>query len=129
MGRLHTWYTHPTRLADHTLASPSRICDMPQHLMEPVLVNNAVARGTTLRLHTEYLSLDQDADTVTATVLDRVRGDQYEIRAKYLIGADGGRSAVAQDIGLPMVGWCAACGRGGNGSSSGGTTSAASRPT
>jgi 2,4-dichlorophenol 6-monooxygenase len=104
LGRLHTWYTHPTRLADHTLASPSRICDMPQHLMEPVLVNNAVARGTTLRFNTEYLSLEQDADGVTATVLDRVRGDQYEIRAKYLIGADGGRSKVAADIGLPMVG-------------------------
>jgi 2,4-dichlorophenol 6-monooxygenase len=104
LGRLRTWYTHPARLADHVLASPSRICDMPQHLMEPVLVNNAVARGTTLRFNTEYLSLEQDADGVTATVLDRVRGDEYQIRAKYLIGADGGRSLVAQDIGLPMVG-------------------------
>src|SRR3954447_24870975 len=25
LGRLHTWYTHPARQADHTLASPSRI--------------------------------------------------------------------------------------------------------
>jgi 2,4-dichlorophenol 6-monooxygenase len=104
LGRLHTWYTHPARLADHTLASPSRICDMPQHLMEPVLINNAVARGTNLRFDTEYLSLEQDPDGVTATVLDRLRGDEYQIRAKYLIGADGGRSRVAQDIGLPMVG-------------------------
>jgi 2,4-dichlorophenol 6-monooxygenase len=104
LGRLHTWYTHPSRLADHALASPSRICDMPQHLMEPVLVNNAIARGTLFRYDTEYLSLEQDADGVTATVRDRLRGDEYLIRAKYLIGADGGRSKVAQDIGLPMVG-------------------------
>ncbi|GAA5184723.1 FAD-dependent monooxygenase [Rugosimonospora acidiphila] len=104
LGRLRTWHTHPSRLADHNLASPSAICDMPQHLMEPVLVNNAIARGTTMRFNTEYLSLEQDADGVTATVLDRVRGDKYEIRAKYLIGADGGRSKVAQDIDLPMVG-------------------------
>ncbi|GAB2624648.1 2,4-dichlorophenol 6-monooxygenase [Paractinoplanes abujensis] len=104
LGRLHTWYTHPARQADHDLASPSSICDMPQHLMEPVLVGTAVARGTSLRYQTEYLSLEQDADGVTATVRDRLRGDEYRIRAKYLIGADGGRSKVAADIGLPMVG-------------------------
>ena len=104
LGRLHTWYTHPARLADHTLASPSSICDLPQHLMEPLLAENAIARGTSLRYQTEYLSLDQDAHGVTATVRDRLRGDEYRIRAKYLIGADGGRSKVAEDIGLPMVG-------------------------
>ncbi|SNY61169.1 FAD-dependent oxidoreductase [Paractinoplanes atraurantiacus] len=104
LGRLHTWYTHPSRLADHLLASPSSICDMPQHLMEPVLASNAIARGTSFRFQTEYLSLEQDEDGVTATVRDRLRGDEYQIRAKYLIGADGGRSKVAEDIGLPMVG-------------------------
>ena len=41
---------------------------------------------------------------MTATVRDRLRGDTYEIRAKYLIGADGGRSKVAEDAGLPMGG-------------------------
>jgi len=104
LGRLRTWYTHPSRLADHTVASPSSICDMPQHLMEPLLVNAAIARGTNFRYHTEYLSLEQDADGVTAHVRDRLRGDEYGIRAKYLIGADGGRSKVAEDIGLPLVG-------------------------
>jgi 2,4-dichlorophenol 6-monooxygenase len=104
LGRLRTWYTHPARQADHDLASPSSICDMPQHLMEPLLIDEAVARGTALRFHTEYLSLRQDADGVTATVRDRLRGDEYEIRARYLIGADGGRSKVAEDIALPMVG-------------------------
>jgi 2,4-dichlorophenol 6-monooxygenase len=104
LGRLRTWYTHPERLAEHVLATPTRICDMPQHLMEPVLADNAVARGTKFRFDTEYLSLDQDDDGVTATVRDRLRGDTYRIRAKYLIGADGGRSQVAQDIGLPLVG-------------------------
>ncbi|TQS46928.1 FAD-dependent oxidoreductase [Cryptosporangium phraense] len=104
LGRLHTWYTHPARKAEHDLASPTSICDMPQHLMEPVLVNAAIARGTRFRYDTEYVSLTQDASGVTATVRDRLRGDEYEIRAKYLIGADGGRSQVAADIGLPTVG-------------------------
>jgi 2,4-dichlorophenol 6-monooxygenase len=41
---------------------------------------------------------------VTVTALDRVSGARYEIRCKYLIGADGGRSKIAADIGLPMEG-------------------------
>jgi 2,4-dichlorophenol 6-monooxygenase len=104
LGRLHTWYTHPSRLADHALASPSSICDMPQHLMEPVLASAAIARGTAFRYETEYLSLTQDSSSVLVRVRDRLRGDEYTIRAKYVIGADGGRSKVAEDIGLPMVG-------------------------
>ncbi|MEU1415850.1 FAD-dependent monooxygenase [Streptomyces sp. NPDC005731] len=104
LGRVRSWGNDPLVQAEHELASPTRMCDMPQHLMEPVLVNAAVARGTRLRFQTEYLSHTQDADGVTATVRDRLRGDTYEIRARYLIGADGGRSKVAEDAGLPMGG-------------------------
>ncbi|MFF4211961.1 FAD-dependent oxidoreductase [Streptomyces sp. NPDC001796] len=104
LGRVRSWGNDPLVQAAHELASPTRMCDMPQHLMEPVLVNAAVARGTQLRFQTEYLSHTQDADGVTVTVRDRQRGDTYEIRAKYLIGADGGRSRVAEDAGLPMGG-------------------------
>ncbi|MFF8871621.1 FAD-dependent monooxygenase [Streptomyces massasporeus] len=104
LGRVRSWGNDPLVQAEHELASPTRMCDMPQHLMEPVLVNAAVARGSRLRFQNEYLSHTQDADGVTATVRDRLRGDTYEIRAKYLIGADGGRSKVAEDAGLPMGG-------------------------
>ncbi|MFF7071641.1 FAD-dependent oxidoreductase [Streptomyces pseudovenezuelae] len=104
LGRVRSWGNDPLVQAAHELASPTRMCDMPQHLMEPVLVDAAVARGTSLRFQTEYLSHTQDADGVAATVRDRLRGDTYEIRAKYLIGADGGRSKVAEDAGLPMSG-------------------------
>ncbi|NEE07578.1 FAD-dependent monooxygenase [Streptomyces sp. SID7499] len=104
LGRVRSWGNDPLVQAEHELASPTRMCDMPQHLMEPVLVNAAVARGSQLRFQNEYLSHTQDAAGVTATVRDRLRGDTYEIRAKYLIGADGGRSKVAEDAGLPMGG-------------------------
>ncbi|MDW4910205.1 FAD-dependent monooxygenase [Streptomyces sp. ADMS] len=104
LGRVRSWGNDPLVQAAHELASPTRMCDMPQHLMEPVLVDAAVARGTQLRFQTEYLTHTQDASGVTATVRDRLRGDTYEIRARYLIGADGGRSKVAEDAGLPMGG-------------------------
>ena len=37
-------------------------------------------------------------------VRDRVTGAEFRIRARYVIGADGGRSAVAADIALPFEG-------------------------
>jgi 2,4-dichlorophenol 6-monooxygenase len=104
LGRIQTWGTHPRRKADYTLASPTTICDLPQNLLEPILFGAACERGTRPRFDFEYLSHVQDEDGVTATVRDRLSGEDVQIRAKYLIGADGGRSKVAEDIGLPMVG-------------------------
>jgi 2,4-dichlorophenol 6-monooxygenase len=104
IGRIRTWGTHPAREADYQLASPCLICDIPQTYLEPILVKNAAARGTQTRFSTEYLSLRQDDDGVDVLVRDRLTGAVYTIRAKYVIGADGARSKVAEDIGLPMEG-------------------------
>ena len=104
IGRIRTWGTHPAREADYRLASPCLICDIPQTYLEPILVRNATARGTQTRFSTEYLSHTQDGDGVTTTVRDRLTGAVYNIWSKYLIGADGARSKVAEDIGLPYEG-------------------------
>lgn len=104
LGRLYSWGNHPNRMADFTLASPCTICDIPQNYMEPILLLEAMQRGTKMRFNTEYKSLEQDANFVTATVHDYLTGQDYQIRAKYLIGADGGNSQVAEDIGLAMEG-------------------------
>jgi 2,4-dichlorophenol 6-monooxygenase len=104
LARLHTWGTHPARLADYTLASPCIHYDLPQDILEPIILGEAARRGSRVRFDTEYVSHVQDADGVTVTALDRVSGERYEIRTSYLIGADGGRSKIAQDIGLPMEG-------------------------
>ncbi|MER6225291.1 FAD-dependent monooxygenase [Streptomyces sp900105755] len=104
IGRIHTWGTRPDREADYRLASPCLTVDIPQTYLEPILVRNAAKRGTQVRFSTEYLSHTQDDDGVTVDVLDRLTGKAYLIRAKYLIGADGARSMVAADIGLPFEG-------------------------
>lgn len=104
IGRILTWGTHPTRAADHRLASPSWEVDIPQTMLEPILVKNATMRGTQTRFSTEYLSHTQDAEGVQARVRDRVTGVEYTIHARYLIGADGARSVIAQEIGLPFEG-------------------------
>jgi len=104
LARLHTWGTHPARKAEYTLASPCEHVDIPQTYMEPILIGHAAERGSRVRFDTEYLSHVQDDEGVTTTVRDRRTGSEYAIRSKYLIGADGGRSQIAQDIGLPSEG-------------------------
>ena len=110
LGRLNSWGTHPARRADYDLASPTQISDIPQTYMEPILVSNAAKRGSQTLFSTEYLGLTQDENGVTARVRDRLSGEEYTIRAKYLLGADGGKSLVAQEIGLPMEGQMAVAG-------------------
>jgi 2,4-dichlorophenol 6-monooxygenase len=104
IGRIRTWGTGPASLSEYAMASPCAMIDLPQTYLEPILLSNAAKRGAKVRLDTEFLSFEQDADGVTARVLDRVRGEEYPIRARYLIGADGGRSLVAEQLGLPIGG-------------------------
>src|ERR1700754_3932310 len=95
IGRVRTWGTHPAREADYRLAGPSLNCDIPQTFLEPIVVGHAASRGSSIRFDTEYLRLVQDDEGVTVTVQDRVTGSEYDIRAEYVIGADGGGSAGA----------------------------------
>jgi 2,4-dichlorophenol 6-monooxygenase len=104
LGRLATWGNHPDSFARHRLASPTEMNDLPQNYLEPIVFGAACARGTKARLYTEYVSHTQDKDGVTAIVKDRATNQEFAIRCKYLIGADGGRSRVAEDAGLPMEG-------------------------
>jgi len=41
IGRVRTWGTHPAREADYTMASPSPNCDIPQTILEPILIGHA----------------------------------------------------------------------------------------
>ncbi|MGX5668053.1 FAD-dependent oxidoreductase [Rhizobium daejeonense] len=104
LGRLKTWGTHPTSKAEHLLSSPSEMNDLPQTFMEPLLFKTACARGTQARMSTEYVSHEQDAEGVTTTCRDRLTGKDFTVRSKYLVGADGGNSLVAQHLGLPFEG-------------------------
>jgi 2,4-dichlorophenol 6-monooxygenase len=104
IGRVRTWGIHPRREADYTMASPTKNCDIPQDLLEPILLARAAKLGSKVRFNTEFISFVQDAEGVTSTVTDLISGEQYTIRSKYLIGADGGRSKVAEQAQLPMEG-------------------------
>lgn len=104
IGRMSAWGNHPLSQAEHKLSSPTRMNDLPQTFMEPLLFKTACQRGTQARMSTEYLSHEQDDSGVTTTCRDRLSGETLTIRSKYLVGADGGNSLVADHIGLPFEG-------------------------
>ncbi len=104
IGRMKSWGKHPLSRAEHQLASPCHMIDLPQTFMEPILFGTACRRGTQARMSTEYLSHEQDAEGVTTTCRDRLSDEVFQIRSRYLVGADGGNSLVAEHAGLPLEG-------------------------
>ena len=104
IGRMKSWGKHPLSRAQHQLSSPSHMNDLPQTFMEPLLYSTACKRGAQGRMSTEYVSHKQDANGVTTTLRDRLSGREFEVRSKYLVGADGGNSLVAEHIGTPIEG-------------------------
>jgi 2,4-dichlorophenol 6-monooxygenase len=104
LGRMKSWGNHPMSRARHVMASPTRMNDLPQTFMEPILFKTACSRGTQARMSTEYVSHTQDAEGVTTVCHDRLTGKEVTIRSKYLVGADGGNSLVAEHAGLPFEG-------------------------
>ncbi|HEX2822522.1 MAG TPA: FAD-dependent monooxygenase, partial [Streptosporangiaceae bacterium] len=104
LGRIPSWGTDTRRHADYELQSPCTMLDAPQTITEPVMMQAAQARGAKVRFDTEYLSHSQDESGVTTQVKDRLTGAVYAIRSTYLVGADGARSVVAADLGLPFEG-------------------------
>jgi 2,4-dichlorophenol 6-monooxygenase len=103
LGRLEVWgggYTDP----DYIAASPWRTCNLPQIRLEPVLKEHAqrLAPGW-VRFHHELTALSQDADGVIGTIRDKDADVVYDVRARYVIAADGGRT-VGKLLGVQMSG-------------------------
>lgn len=104
LARLRGGESADDRISDHIQASPCTTLDIPQSYLEPVLVKNAADRGASFAFNTTYLDHDQDENGVTAHLEDRLSRRRYSVRAKYMIGADGGRSTIVDQLGLPLEG-------------------------
>jgi 2,4-dichlorophenol 6-monooxygenase len=104
LARAWAWGNDPSRKGDYELASPCAMCDLPQTRLEPVLVTEASRLGAHVRFGWELRTFSQDKSGVTAEIIDRLSDDVITVRAKYMIGADGARSRVVEQLGLPLVG-------------------------
>ncbi|SFI60989.1 MULTISPECIES: FAD-dependent oxidoreductase [Microbacterium] len=104
IARIRAWGTGDERHGDYVAGSPEPMLDVPQPALEAELVRAAAERGARLSFDTEYLSHVQDAEGVTVRLRDRLTGREYETRARYLVGADGARSQIVEELGLPVEG-------------------------
>lgn len=104
IARLRTWGTGDERIGDYLQGSPCPMMDLPQDKMEPLLVKKAAERGAVFSFNTEYLGHKQDATGVTIMLRDLLSDREYQLRARYLVGADGARSKVMDDAGLKVKG-------------------------
>ncbi|MGF0316135.1 rifampin monooxygenase [Nocardia fluminea] len=72
---------------------------IPQPRTDQLLSEHASALGAQIRRGTEVVGLDRHDDAVTVELADGTR-----LRARYLVGCDGGRSTVRRLLGIAFPG-------------------------
>lgn len=78
---------------------------VPQYVLEQVLRDHAVSLpGVTVRFETEFEAAKDFDDHVEVTLRDLREKRSLTVSCRYLIGADGARSAVREHIGAKMQG-------------------------
>lgn len=78
---------------------------IPQYKLEAVLQNHVRSLdGAEIAFGQEFLGFEPSADGVAVRVRDVASGAEQVIEARYLVGADGARSAVRDQIGATMIG-------------------------
>lgn len=101
--RMMTWGTGD-RQADYDAASPSKMCNAPQHVLEPILLDAARSYGADIRFDHEVVAVSQTADEAIARVRHRLDGQEFEVRSHYIVGCDGARTIVGEQGGFEFDG-------------------------
>jgi 3-(3-hydroxy-phenyl)propionate hydroxylase len=77
---------------------------LEQHRLTPILLDKLqVSPHAQVLFSHEFIGLTQYADEVVATV--RHQGDLLQLHGSFLVGADGGRSAVRKSVGIEFEGY------------------------
>jgi 2,4-dichlorophenol 6-monooxygenase len=104
IARLQTWGTGTKRRADYEAASPSQMCNAPQHLLEPAILTAAREYGAKVLFNTELVSIRQTDEAVYSRLVDRLTGEEFEVVSDYAVGADGAQSLVVKEMGFELEG-------------------------
>ena len=84
--------------------SMCRATNLPLMQLEPLLRDLAESRAPgQIHFHHELLAFSQDHSGVSAIVQDHSGGEKYQVKAQYLIAADGGKT-VGRALGAEMLG-------------------------
>jgi 2-polyprenyl-6-methoxyphenol hydroxylase-like FAD-dependent oxidoreductase len=93
-GGPDTWWPTP---------EPPHRCN--QIFFEPILIEHAYAAPNIRMLNrTRFDDFTQGPDDVTAQLTDLDTNESFSLRARYLVGCDGGRSAIRRKIGAQFLG-------------------------
>jgi len=82
--------------------SPTGVAAVPQDYLEPILLDHFHGVGGESRFGTELVSFSMDDDLVQAELRSRDNGDGYQVRARYIVGSDGRRSLVRDQLGIQL---------------------------
>ena len=77
---------------------------MDQSILEELLQNNLTSSNKDIRWGKKLVSFEQSEDSITATVQDVVTGVIDLISARFLVAADGAKSAVRKEMGISFKG-------------------------
>jgi 2-polyprenyl-6-methoxyphenol hydroxylase-like FAD-dependent oxidoreductase len=90
---------------DARWATPEPPHRINQIYLEPILLRHAAALpGVQLLNRTQVMAFTQDCDGVSATATDLDGNATRSIRCRYMVGCDGGGSAVRKQIGARLEG-------------------------
>ncbi|KEF51585.1 uncharacterized protein A1O9_12220 [Exophiala aquamarina CBS 119918] len=104
IGRYSSYGGGDEQLTHFALSSPCKMESTPQNFMEEAMLKRARATRADIRFYTELVSIEQSEDGIQARVRERGGQVEYNVRARYVVGADGGRSAVAEILGFGFTG-------------------------
>jgi len=94
----------PARFPDAAWRTPEPLVRVSQLYINPILARHMRATpGIRVVYDTEVLGYEQDADGVRMNVREK-DGSTRTLSARYLIGCDGGRSAIRQAMGVRLEG-------------------------
>jgi putative polyketide hydroxylase len=93
-----SWQWMPPSAMSDVSSTTAATCDQDQ--LEPILRAQAERHGADVRFDTELVSFTQTPGAVVARIRDRSTRAERDVRALYLIAADGTQSAVREAVGI-----------------------------
>jgi 2-polyprenyl-6-methoxyphenol hydroxylase-like FAD-dependent oxidoreductase len=98
-------FSHRQASMSSPFASPTRAAMIGQDKLEPILRQRASELGSDLRFGTELVHFTQHVEGVEALIRERATGEERCLHARYLVAADGNRSAIRQQLGIGSYGY------------------------
>ena len=106
LSRKKTWGAGDDRIGEYRSASPTAMCNIGQHVLEPILLERARELGADVRLHHEVVSVTPSATgaAVSSVVRPRDGRGEFAVDCHYVVGCDGARTVVGRDGGFEFEG-------------------------